>query len=90
MLSLSVMDKLKELRNRYLKINSYWDNENKVWTWTDGEKHLTLMEWELANGVAEEMMQNESDINKRKEIIDYLFADNVDEVWENYLRKTYL
>ena len=37
-----------------------------------------------------EVLDNETDINKRKEIIDFVFADKVEEVHEYALRKMYL
>jgi flagellar biosynthesis chaperone FliJ len=37
-----------------------------------------------------EILDNETDIDKRKEIIDFVFADKVEEVHEYALRKMYL
>jgi len=35
------------------------------------------------------ILDNETDVNKRKEIIDFVFADKVEEVQEYALRKLY-
>jgi hypothetical protein len=37
-----------------------------------------------------ELIKAELDMDKRKELVDYLFADEVDEVIEYHVRKEYL
>lgn len=77
----------EEIRQRYVVINSYWDGWK--WTWTESEKNLILIEWKLVNGIAEEIVLN-TNIVDRKELIDYIYADGVEEVFEHFLRKNYL
>jgi len=36
------------------------------------------------------IIQSEPDLAKRKEMIDYLFADNVEDVLEHHIRKNFL
>lgn len=39
---------------------------------------------------AVKVIQAESDMDKRKELIDYFFAGGIDEVIENHVKKEYL
>jgi seryl-tRNA synthetase len=62
--------------------NEYSEIDNQL-------KELHKKQNQLSKSLIE-VLDNETDINKRKEIIDFVFADKVEEVHEYSFRKMYL
>jgi flagellar biosynthesis chaperone FliJ len=62
--------------------NEYSEIDNQL-------KELHKKQNQLSKSLRE-VLDNETDINKRKEIIDFVFADKVEEVHEYAFRKMYL
>jgi flagellar biosynthesis chaperone FliJ len=62
--------------------NEYSEIDNQL-------KELHKKQNQLSKSLRE-VLDNETDINKRKEIIDFVFADKVEEVHEYSFRKMYL
>lgn len=62
--------------------NEYSEIDNQL-------KELYKKQNQLSKSLRE-VLDNETDINKRKEIIDFVFADKVEEVHEYSFRKMYL
>jgi len=69
-------DIINEIKNNYIKINIELEKQ-----------HQKLRE--LSQDLRE-LLDNTSDIDKRKEIIDFVFLDGVEEVQEYAFRKIYL
>jgi len=62
--------------------NEYSEIDNQL-------KELHKKQNQLSKSLRE-VLDNETDINKKKEIIDFVFADKVEEVHEYSFRKMYL
>tara|TARA_R110000868_G_scaffold224034_2_gene475898 strand:+ start:499 stop:786 length:288 start_codon:yes stop_codon:yes gene_type:complete len=79
-----------------LNISDVSDSETKIiqikneYSEIDKElKELHKKQNQLSKSLRK-VLDNETDINKRKEIIDFVFADKVEEVHEYSFRKMYL
>jgi predicted transcriptional regulator len=68
--------KIIQIKNEYSEIDNQF-------------KELHKKQNQLSKSLRE-VLDNETDINKRKEIIDFVFADTVEEVHEYSFRKMYL
>ena len=68
--------KIIQIKNEYLDIDKQLNELHKKQN-------------QLSKSIRE-ILDNETDIDKRKEIIDFVFADKVEEVHEYALRKMYL
>jgi seryl-tRNA synthetase len=68
--------KIIQIKNEYLDIDKQLNELHKKQN-------------QLSKSICE-ILDNETDIDKRKEIIDFVFADKVEEVHEYALRKMYL
>jgi flagellar biosynthesis chaperone FliJ len=68
--------KIIQIKNEYSEIDNQF-------------KELHKKQNQLSKSLRE-VLDNETDINKRKEIIDFVFADKVEEVHEYSFRKMYL
>ena len=68
--------KIIQIKNEYFEIDKKF-------------KELHKKQNQLSKSLRK-VLNNETDINKRKEIIDFVFADKVEEVHEYSFRKMYL
>jgi len=68
--------KIIQIKNQYLYIDKQFNELHKKQN-------------QLSKSIRE-ILDNETDIDKRKEIINFVFADNVEELHEYALRKMYL
>ena len=82
--------------NENLNISDVSDSETKIIQikneYSDIDKQLKELHKKQTqlSKLLREVLDNETDINKRKEIIDFVFADKVEEVHEYSFRKMYL
>jgi hypothetical protein len=56
----------------------------------DKQLHDLRIKQNQLSKLIREILDNEPDVNKRKEIIDFVFADKIEEMHEYTLRKMYL
>jgi flagellar biosynthesis chaperone FliJ len=89
-------NKFKLTESENLNISDVSDSETKIiqikneYSEIDNQlKELHKKQNQLSKSLRE-VLDNETDINKRKEIIDFVFADKVEEVHEYSFRKMYL
>lgn len=68
--------KISQIKNQYLDIDKQLNELHKKQN-------------ELSKSIRE-ILDNETDIGKRKEIIDFVFSDGVEEIHEYALRKMYI
>ena len=69
-------EKITQIKDEYIEINKQYNELNKKLN-------------QLSKSIRE-ILDNETDVNKRKEIIDFVYAGKVEEVHEHALRKMYL